>query len=198
MASDIETLVTRWKRGDEAAAEALYNLHRPRLYALAYSLLDDGAEADDVVQVTLVYALTNIARYSPDRASFNTWLHTIAISRCRDQLRRRRPFLFSLTHWLSGDRDITDWSAGQEQRTTRSETQGEVLQAVQSLSQPLREAVLLRFWAGHTFREMAEILGCPVATAQSRVRLAYQQLRAALAEGGPAWLAEFEEETPGD
>ena len=52
MASDIDTLVTRWKRGDEAAAEALYNLHRPRLYALAYSLLDDGAEADDVVQVT--------------------------------------------------------------------------------------------------------------------------------------------------
>jgi DNA-directed RNA polymerase specialized sigma24 family protein len=35
----------------------------------------------------------------------------------------------------------------------------------------------LRYWSGHTYQEMAEILRCPVPTAQSRVRLAYEQLR---------------------
>ncbi len=45
-----------------------------------------------------------------------------------------------------------------------------------------REALVLRYWAGHTFREIAEIMDCPLPTAQSRVRLGYQQLRAALRE----------------
>ena len=40
---------------------------------------------------------------------------------------------------------------------------------------------MLRYWAGHTYREMADILGCPLPTAQSRVRLAYKQLRKILA-----------------
>jgi RNA polymerase sigma-70 factor, ECF subfamily len=196
MSSDINSLVERWKGGDEAAAEALYNHHRARLFGLACSLLGDAADADDVTQITLVYALTNIARYSPERSSFNTWLHTIAISRCRDRLRRRKPFLFSFTHWLSIGQDIPEAAPSHEHRTAYTEARSEVMRAVQSLSQPLREAVLLRFWAGHTFREMAEILGCPVATAQSRVRLAYGQLRTTLAETGPAWLAELEEEHP--
>jgi DNA-directed RNA polymerase specialized sigma24 family protein len=51
---------------------------------------------------------------------------------------------------------------------------------VQALSPQLREAILLRYWAGHTYQEMADILGCPLRTAQSRVRLAYQRLRVSL------------------
>jgi DNA-directed RNA polymerase specialized sigma24 family protein len=62
---------------------------------------------------------------------------------------------------------------------------------VQALSEPLREAILLRYWAGHTFQEIASIVGCPVPTAQSRVRLAYERLRVALT---PTALADLEEE----
>jgi DNA-directed RNA polymerase specialized sigma24 family protein len=50
---------------------------------------------------------------------------------------------------------------------------------------------LLRHWADHTYQEIAAILDCPLRTAQSRVRLAYQQLRATLAA---ADLNYFEEE----
>jgi DNA-directed RNA polymerase specialized sigma24 family protein len=54
--------------------------------------------------------------------------------------------------------------------------------------------VLLRYWAGHTYKEMAEILDCPLPTAQSRVRLAYQRLRVILSPGSLADLAGLEEE----
>jgi DNA-directed RNA polymerase specialized sigma24 family protein len=74
-----------------------------------------------------------------------------------------------------------------------SEIRGEILRAVHGLSLPLREAVLLRFWLGHTYREMAEILGCPVPTAQSRVRLAYQKLKVSLAQTGIAHGYDLEE-----
>jgi RNA polymerase sigma-70 factor (ECF subfamily) len=61
------------------------------------------------------------------------------------------------------------------------ESQWELWQALDRLSPKLREAVVLRYWGGHTYQEMAQILSCPLSTAQSRVRLAYEQLRRLLA-----------------
>jgi RNA polymerase sigma-70 factor (ECF subfamily) len=178
--TDIDTLTTRWLAGDERAAEAIYDRHRDRTYRLAYGLLGNPADAEEIVQDALAYALANIARYDSRRASFSTWLHTITISRCRDRLRRRRRRQSFLAALLRRSRDVLDPTPGQEQRVVEVETRGEILEAVQSLSPPLREAILLRYWAGHTYREMAEIMGCPTPTAQSRVRLAYRHLRTAL------------------
>ena len=73
----------------------------------------------------------------------------------------------------------------------REDTRDEVWTAVQTLSQPLREAILLRHWADYTYQEIADMLGCSMRTAQSRVRLAHQQLRAAL---DPTQANYFEEE----
>jgi RNA polymerase sigma-70 factor (ECF subfamily) len=158
-------------------------------------LLGDPADAEEVAQDALAYALQNIARYDPRRAGFATWLHTITVSRCRDRLRRRKRRRFFLTSWLKRDDDVPDPTPSQEQRVVEAESRGEVLEAVRNLSPPLREAVLLRYWAGHTYREMAEIMGCPVPTAQSRVRLAYKHLRTTLAPDSLADLGGLEERT---
>jgi len=178
---DIDALVQRWQEGEERAAEALYNYYKESTFRLAYGLLGDLADAEEAAQDALTYALVNIHRYNPQRASFSTWLHTIAVSRCRDSHRRRRPSGLSLTNWLVRSAGHPDPAAGPERQTIERESRSRVWEAVQAMSRPLREAIVLRYWAGHTFREMAEILDCPVATAQSRVRLAYQRLRAALA-----------------
>lgn len=179
--TQVKALVKRWQQGDERAAEALYNYHRDAIFRLAYGLLGDAAEAEEVAQDALNYALVNIGRYDPNRARFNTWLHTIAVSRCRDRGRRKFLPKFSLTAWLQRGHDLPDPGPNPEQIAARRETDSDVWQAVQQLKQPLREAIILRYWAGHTYREMAEILGCPIPTAQSRVRLAYERLRLALA-----------------
>jgi RNA polymerase sigma-70 factor (ECF subfamily) len=104
-----------------------------------------------------------------------------------------RPRLISLRDWLGWGGDVPDSTPDQEKTVIQAETQGEVWEAVQGLSPRLREAVLLRYWAGHTYREMADIMGCPVPTAQSRVRLAYQSLRAALAPESLTDLGDVEE-----
>jgi RNA polymerase sigma-70 factor (ECF subfamily) len=179
--SDESALIIRWQAGDEDAAEAIYNRYRDRVFRLAYGLLGNPTDAEDAAQDALTYALTNIDRYAPQRGSFRTWLHTITVSRCRDLQRRRRMPLSSLTVWMRRGGDVPDPTVGQEQQVIRAEVRGEVWRAVQDLSPRLREAVFLRYWAGHTYREMAEIMDCPVPTAQSRVRLAYQRLRLILA-----------------
>jgi RNA polymerase sigma-70 factor (ECF subfamily) len=193
--TDINALIERWQAGDQRAAEALYYHHREQTFRLAYGLLGNQADAEEAAQDALHYALSHIRRYDPRRASFSTWLHIITVSRCRDRYRQRRRLLpqFSLTAWLQGGGNELDPSSDQEQQVVKAETYNEVLEAVQSLSPTLREAVLLRYWAGHTYREIAEILDCPIPTAQARVRLAYQRLRVALAPGGLAETSSLEE-----
>jgi RNA polymerase sigma-70 factor (ECF subfamily) len=181
---DIDTLIQRWQEGDERAAEALYNHHREPVFRLAYGLLGDPTDAEEVAQDALTYALVHIGRYDPQRGRFTTWLHTITVSRCRDRLRRRRLPSLSLTAWLERGETLPASTPDPEQHIIEQETRSKVWKAVQTLSPRLREAVLLRYWIGHTYREMAEIMNCPVSTAQSRVRLAYQRLRVALAPAG--------------
>jgi RNA polymerase sigma-70 factor (ECF subfamily) len=177
---DLSILIERWRAGDERAAEALYQRHIGPIYRLAFGLLASPEDAEEVAQDVLAYALSHIDAYDAGRSRFTTWLHTITISRCRDKRRRRWLPRLSLTALFGRGGDIPDPARRPEQVAAAGETRGEVWAAVQALSPALREAVLLRYWSEHTYREMAEILGCPVPTAQSRVRLAFQELRHSL------------------
>ncbi|GAB4411331.1 MAG: RNA polymerase sigma factor RpoE [Anaerolineae bacterium] len=188
---DLSALIQRWQGGDERAAEAIYHHHREATFRLAYGLLGNAADAEEAAQDALTYALIHINHFDPGRATFPTWLHTIAVSRCRDRQRRRWLPTFSLTQWLQRGQDAPDPAPSLERQAIQGETHSEVWQAVQNLSPQLREAILLRYWADHTYQEMAAILDCPLHTAQSRVRLAYDKLRAVLAS---AELNHFEEE----
>ena len=178
---DIETLICRWQTGDERAAELLYNQFREQVYRLAYGLLGSPTDAEEAAQDALSYALLNIRRFDPLRASFTTWLHTITVSRCRNRYRRKHLPSIPIFSWLETGWDIADPSPSPEHLTYRREVHSKVWNAIQRLKPPLREVILLRYWAGHTYREIADIVGCPVPTAQSRVRLAFDQLRTQLA-----------------
>jgi RNA polymerase sigma-70 factor (ECF subfamily) len=189
--TDLSVLIERWQAGDERAAEAIYRQCRDSTFGLANALLDNPADAEEVAQDALTYALTHISQFDARRARFSTWLHTITVSRCRNK--RRRHFLpgLSLFVWFQGGGDTADPAPGPEPAAMQATTRDEVWAAIQTLSPSLREAILLRHWSDHTYQEIAAILGCPLRTAQSRVRLAYQQLRGILA---PADLNYFEEE----
>ena len=186
--ADVNALIQRWQQGDERAAELLYNYHRDATYRLAYGLLGNREDAEEVAQDALTYALININRYDSSLSRFSTWLHTITVSRCRDKRRRKILPQFSLTVWLQRGQDIPDYGPGPEGATATNETRSEVWQAVQQLKPQLREAVILRYWIGYTYREMAEILGCPLPTAQSRVRLAFNHLRGHILENEVAYF----------
>lgn len=173
---DTLDLIARWQTGDQTAAERLYAQSRERVFRLAYGLLGNPEDAEEVAQDALTYALVNINRYDPDRALFSTWLHTITVSRVRDRQRRKRFSLTSLTEWMTGGRDFDAALPRMESRLEQDFARREVWEAVQTLSPTLREAIILRYWAQHSFREMAEIIGCPLGTAQSRVRRGFEKL----------------------
>jgi RNA polymerase sigma-70 factor (ECF subfamily) len=178
-------------RGDDSAAEALFRRHSPAVFRLAASLLNDADDAEEVAQDTFVYALKNLSRYDPARSAFQTWLFTIAISRCRNK--RRRKWLETVPlSWLAHNetrrgaslRSLEDWLAARG-------VQRELWAAVQSLSPKLREAVILRFVGGLAYAEIGEAAGCGAKAAESRVRTGITALRKQLAaQGTPGqdWL----------
>ena len=178
----LDTLIERWKTGDERAAAEIYDLHQIRAYQLSMGLLGNAQDAEEATQDALTYALLNIHNFDPKRSQFTTWLHTITVSRCRDIQRKRRLPTISISDWLKGYRNRNAEALSVEQEAIQMEKQVTVWSAVQALNPPLREAITLRYWGGHTYQEIAEIIGCPLRTAQSRVRLAYQRLEKILNE----------------
>lgn len=185
---DTQALIVRWQNGEQRAAELLYEQNRARVYRLAYGLLRNSEDAEEVAQDALTYALVNIDRYQPDRARFTTWLHTITVSRVRDKQRRKRFNLTSLSEWLELGREPESDDVPLETQSEQLFGRKEVWAAVASLTPQLREAIVLRYWLQHSFKEMAQIMGCPLGTAQSRVRRGFEALRKKLA---PELLEEF-------
>lgn len=192
MADTQETtqLIARCLKGDQAGYAALYELYATGLHRLCYSLLLNDQDAEDVTQDSFVYAFKNLHRFDAARATFKTWLYTIAISRCRNMYRRNRSLLSDLSSLivqsLPGPHSETPEAAH-----AQHSAQDEVMRALAQLSPRLREAVVLRYGHSMTYREMADVIGCPPKTAESRVRLAHEALRSMLQPVGQGLLEEL-------
>ncbi len=169
--------------GDELAAEAIYRRFSPAVFRMALALLGDADDADEVTQDAFVYALRALARFDPSRSAFQTWLFTIAISRCRNKRRRKwlntvpLAWFARLEQPAADARSMEDWLAARG-------VQRELWAAVQSLSPNLREAVTLRFVAGLTYADLGAVAGCGARAAESRVRTAVAALRKRLTAQG--------------
>ena len=186
----IEQAIRQSRAGDQAGYAALYDLFAPGLYRLCYGLLLHREDAEDVAQETFVYAFRNLYRFDAERASFKTWLYTIAISRCRNSYRRNRRPTVALSAILVGEWPAPNSQTPEAAHARRSAHEA-LERALADLKPALREAVILRYAHGLTYRESAEIMDCPPKTAESRVRLAHETLRKALDGPGQGLLEEL-------
>jgi RNA polymerase sigma-70 factor (ECF subfamily) len=101
------------------------------------------------------------------------------MSRCRNRRRRKWLPVINLS-------DIADWlhahDGAPEAIAAEHHAQQAVIDALKQLSPKLREAVVLRYFDGLSFKEMAQVIGCPQKTAESRVRLAHYAMYRLLAD----------------
>jgi RNA polymerase sigma-70 factor (ECF subfamily) len=189
---DLPDLITRCASGDQAAYAALYDRYAPSLYRLAYSVLLVEQDAEDVLQESMVYAFRSLRNYDPARGAFRTWLYTITISRCRNARRRKWLPTVALTQLLNiGIEPSAPADESPDARAAWQDVRVSLERALRTLSPRLREALALRYGQGLTYREMAEIIGCPQKTAESRVRLAHEQIRSAISLSDQAALREL-------
>jgi RNA polymerase sigma-70 factor (ECF subfamily) len=194
-----QDLIERALAGDESAARELHDAHYPGALRLAYMLLQNQQDAEDATQEAFVYAFQHLARYDPRRSAFATWLNIIVTSRCRDLQRRRRIGWLSLQELREVGFEPED-EAPERQPEVAVELAGVqqvVWKALRQVPPKSRQALILRYFGGLSYREMAQALGCPVSTAKSRVVYGHRAL-AKLLEREADVALDYQGRHPGD
>jgi RNA polymerase sigma-70 factor (ECF subfamily) len=157
--------------GDRFRREAVSCLDG--LYGFAYALCHDRTTAEDLVQETYLRALSARRQPAP-HDNLRGWLFTILHNVWRNELRRRRPLA------LEDAADIPAAGQSPVEALRRSEDQDRVRRAIASLPDAFRAVVLLRCVEGFSYRDVAEIVGCPAGTVMSRLARARALLKKSL------------------
>lgn len=176
-------LVAEALAGDRASFEALVRQYQARVVNYAMAVVRDRGEAEDVAQETFIRAFRSLRRFRGD-SSFKTWLYTIATNTARTALERRG------RRERVGDRSLDDETRSQGAADVPSGrpdaeavlvTRDAIDRALAELPDTLREAVVLRDVEGLDYKEIAEVIGVPIGTVESRIFRARQRLRTLLA-----------------
>lgn len=174
---DDADLVARMARGDQSALAALYDLHAPRMLAVAMRVLGNRTEAEDIVHDVFLEAWKAAAKYDRRRASVRTWLVVRLRSRCIDRVRAHKVRRDAPEEAQPRPQPI----GGPDAMVAAAEAP-RLHAALGGLPENQREVLDLLYVRGLSSSEAAKQLEIPVGTVKSRVRLAMRQLRATLAQ----------------
>ena len=166
--------------GDERSFSTFHDLVRPRVVGVARRVLRDHAFAEDVSQEVLVEAWQKADRFEPARGSAMGWITTLANRRAVDRVRSEQARRNRDAHVSWRDRPAPFDTVSDEVETRLEH--GQVQQALATLTELQREAIELAYVYGHTYRDVATVLGIPVGTAKSRLRDGLARLREVLEE----------------
>ena len=169
------TLVDRARRGDQEGCRLLVERYERRVIGLAYGLLGDRSDAEDVAQEAFLRAFRGLRSFR-GQSAFKTWLFTIVVNTARShrQSRERR------REEASGGAVDFETTAAPESLDSQVIARDRVRQAMATLPRELREAVVLRDVQGLEYREIAEALDVPIGTVESRIFRGRARLRQAL------------------
>ena len=163
----MKDLIRRLKAGDPKAYEVLVDEYGDRLRRFA-SRMAGPEVAEDVVQEVFLRIYRSIQSFD-DAGSLAAWIFTIANNLCVDHLRKRPPAA------RQGRAE-----PGPSEVAEILETRRALLRAVQALPEEQKRVFLLREEAGLSFREIAELMSCPLGTALFRMHAALVSLRKTL------------------
>lgn len=183
-------LIRHASRGDNAAWEALVLLHREAVFRLAYLLIGDADDAEDLAQETFIRAYRALARFDTSRP-MRPWLLRIVTNLARNRHRAVGRYVAAVRRWFWSEGTVpTD--EGRSGIETRAETQWQahlLWQAVRRLSQTDQEIIYLRYFLDLSVDETAEALEVASGTVKSRLHRALKHLRGVVERDFPA-LAE--------
>jgi RNA polymerase sigma-70 factor (ECF subfamily) len=181
-----EQLMSRAAHGDLAAFGLLVERHHPRALNLAYRLTGNAETAKDAAQESFLRILGAARRYEP-RGRFTTYLFAVVRNTARELARReRRRREEPLATGEEGDPSRSAPLAAPadppepERVAGRRELRERLLGALRALPEELRAAFVLSELEGLSYREVAQVCGCPAGTVASRKHAAVTRLRALL------------------
>ena len=170
---DLDMLLGAVARGEFGAFDLVYERLREPIHGQVFAVLRDPAQSEEVTQEVLLELWRTAVRYDPDRGSAATWALTIARRRAIDRVRRSAAA-------AARDQQAAVSGAAWDHLHEAAEDAADrerLLRCLDQLSVLQREAITLAFYGGHTYSEVAGILGVPLGTVKARIRDALIKLR---------------------
>jgi RNA polymerase sigma-70 factor, ECF subfamily len=170
--------------GDAEAFATLYDRHGRMAYSLAYRIMGEKQEAEDVIQEAFIKVWRSAGGYRVGRGSVRTWILSIVHNRGIDQIRSHA----SRGRMQEKVEASTPHSEPSEAfaETWKNTQQEQVREALNTLPPEQLKTLELAYFSGHTHVEIAERLDLPLGTVKGRMRLGLQKLRGVFQARGAA------------
>ncbi len=164
-------LLDKLATGDEVAFRMLVERHIDRAYAIALRIVGNAADAEDVVQDTMLKIWSHRGRWQHGRAKFSTWLYRVISNRCIDLRRKPR------NENVETVPEVADSQPGAVEIIERNELNGMLELAMQRLPEQQRIAVIFSYHENMSNGEIAQVMDTTVAAVESLLKRGRQQLR---------------------
>jgi len=174
-----EALLVAVGRGSEAAFEQLYAMIAGPVFGVVRQVVRDVAQSEEVTQEVLVELWRTAARFDPAKGSALTWALTVAHRRAVDRVRsaQARVAREERVGAMSGQRDYDEVSEAVTARLERAQ----IRRCLSTLTELQRESIVLAYYGGRTYPEVATLLDTPLGTVKTRLRDGLIRLRDCLA-----------------
>jgi RNA polymerase sigma-70 factor (ECF subfamily) len=169
-----DALLVRVGKQDSQAFETIYDRYGGGVYSLAVKMLRDRQAAEEVAQEVFLAIWRGARDFDPARGSARSWILSLAHHKSVDAVRRLRLRTAEpLSDAMTAGTDVA-------QDALRGVTDAAVQQALGTLTNVQRDAIVLAYYGGYTQQEIAERLRVPLGTVKTRMRDGMQRLRATL------------------
>ena len=170
-------LIERAKQGNGEAFEALYNLHKRRVYSLCLRMTANTAAAEDLTQEAFLQLFRKIGTFRGESA-FSTWLHRMAVNVVLMQLRKKGLPLVPLEDTMETEEDSAKKEPGADDlRLAGSIDRLRLANAIDSLPPGYRTVFVLHDVEGYEHNEIAGLVGCSIGNSKSQLHKARMKLR---------------------
>ncbi len=177
---DDYTLFENWMKGDTAGFSALYERYKNRVFGFLVRMTGDREIAEDLLQDTFLAAMRNAQQFDRER-NFLSWIFGIAHKRTIDYFRHVK---VENEHLLDTDRSLGKGPDLPDLGLSNKRLNAVINEAVKTLEPMQREVFLLRELGDVPFKDIAQIMNCPINTALGRMRLALKNIRKELKKRG--------------
>jgi RNA polymerase sigma factor (sigma-70 family) len=163
-------LIEQCRKGNSKAQFMLYNQYSKAMYNVAYRMMNNREDAEDMLQESFIECFKNIASFRFE-STFGAWLKSILINRCINHLRKKKPDLISC-----GNLPV---NVPEEEAETEYDISG-IFIGIEKLPDGYRLVLTLYLLEGYDHTEIAQILGISESTSKSQYSRAKDKLRSIL------------------